>query len=571
MSESRLIAIEARLATLEAQLAELTQNVKLVPLPSTQADDALPITANHVPSDRQTASATTLTHVDFPQAETTRTPATTPPQDSLPSMTTVLGWSGAAAIVMAVVYFIRLSLDAGWLTPSRQCGIAALLGVVMVVAGLMLKKTDRGYASMLPAAGLVMWFLAIFGAHLYYHVIEINTAAWLVMLTSGVALWLGYQFKTDHYALFALFGAYSGPFLLPALVGGVMDLVIYFSGWSVLFAVYAVVLPSRKIYLLSSLLALITFHFNWCRLDPSHWVPAFVFQCVQFTIVSLVTWIYSVKNQQTLSAAESAAHLPALFVFYGLQYALLNQHLPTLAPWVALISAGIVYGIYLLAKRQLAGPLSSGRVLVSAYVAFVLFHAVYLHLISNHWQWFCGLLVLPLCLAYLRFSPAGTQLAWPFRLLATTILSMNLLNLLLDMARISGGPYIMLLYVVELYVVYSLASRRAITYALLPITLYVGHIGILVAVVHLVPEPLGISLIWATVALTCLWLAFKVQDKTLGQSALFILAVSVGKALLYDLSDAAPMIRIGCLFVLGLSLYAGGFLYKRVEHLACTR
>ncbi len=561
MSEPRLIALEERLSALEVQIAQLTQATRGMPSPSTPSVNAAPMTSRSAPA----------VPLQPAQAQPSKPPHPKPPQDSLPSMTTLLGWSGAAAIVLAVVYFIRLSLDAGWLTPIRQCGIAALIGVVMAVAGLMLKKSDRGYASVLPAAGLVMWFLAIFGAHLYYHVIAVDTAAYMLMLTAGIALWLGYQFKTDHYALFALFGAYSGPFLLPVLVGDVMDLVIYFSGWSVLFAVYAVFLPSRKIYLLSGLLALIAFHFNWYRLDPGHWVSAFVFQCVQFTITGLVTWRYSFQHQQPLTAAESVAHLPGLFVFYGLQYGLLDQHFPTLAPWMALMSAALLYGFYLMAKRQLAQPLVSGRIMVGAYVAFVLFHAVYLHLIPNDSQWLCGLLVLPLCLTYWRLSPPGTQIAWPFRLLATTILSMNLLNLWLDMAHIPDGPWIMLLYVLELYVVYAVASRPAITYALLPITLYLGHLGMMVAVVHLVPYALGISLIWDTVAMACLWFAFKTQDKTLGQSALLILAVSVGKAMLYDLSNATPMIRIGCLLLLGLSLYAGGFLYKRVENLVPTR
>ena len=39
---------------------------------------------------------------------------------------------------------------------------------------------------------------------------------------------------------------------------------------------------------------------------------------------------------------------------------------------------------------------------------------------------------------------------------------------------------------------------------------------------------------------------------------------SAGKVLLYDLHQSAPLVRIGILLVLGLTLYAGGWLYQRV-------
>ena len=47
-------------------------------------------------------------------------------------------------------------------------------------------------------------------------------------------------------------------------------------------------------------------------------------------------------------------------------------------------------------------------------------------------------------------------------------------------------------------------------------------------------------------------------------SPFFIFAVSGAKVLLYDLSQSAPLIRIGCLLILGISLYLGGWLYHKV-------
>jgi uncharacterized membrane protein len=83
------------------------------------------------------------------------------------AVTQILGWSGAAALVLAAVYFIRLAVDAGWLTPARQVGVAALCGVGLIWIGFALRKADRRYASLLPAAGTVILFITVFGAHLF--------------------------------------------------------------------------------------------------------------------------------------------------------------------------------------------------------------------------------------------------------------------------------------------------------------------------------------------------------------------------------------------------------------------
>lgn len=83
--------------------------------------------------------------------------------------TQILGWTGATALVLAVDYLIRLALDTGWLTPERPLTLAVMSAFSLIGTGLWLRHADREYANLLPAGGLVMLFLPIYGAHLYYH------------------------------------------------------------------------------------------------------------------------------------------------------------------------------------------------------------------------------------------------------------------------------------------------------------------------------------------------------------------------------------------------------------------
>jgi uncharacterized membrane protein len=76
---------------------------------------------------------------------------------------------------------------------------------------------------------------------------------------------------------------------------------------------------------------------------------------------------------------------------------------------------------------------------------------------------------------------------------------------------------------------------------------------------------------WGVLALISLMLAFRLRDKVLGKSSLIIFAASCAKVIWFDLSGATPLVRIGALLVLGITLYAGGWLYKKVEGMdACS-
>jgi len=152
------------------------------------------------------------------------------------AVTQILGWSGAAALVLAAVYFIRLAVDAGWLTPERQAGLAALSGIGLIWIGFALRKADRRYASLLPAAGIVILFITVFGAHLYYGLIAAPLATGAVAAICIATLWLGRVFHNNLYVLFAVIGAYLTPFLLPVWHANLVDLLIYYSAWSLLFA-----------------------------------------------------------------------------------------------------------------------------------------------------------------------------------------------------------------------------------------------------------------------------------------------------------------------------------------------
>jgi uncharacterized membrane protein len=476
------------------------------------------------------------------------------------------------AMVAAAAYLIRLAVDSGWLTPVRQIGLAVLGALALIIIGAVLRRADRRYAGLLPAAGIVILYLSIYGAHLYYHFIDSTTATALIVLVSLGTLWLGRLFDNDLYALFAVAGSYSAPFLLSTLSNNITDLVIYFSVWNLVFCIHAVWIRNRIVYLLALYLALIGFDVIWHVTASEAWGSALVFQLVQFMLFSACAVIYSIREESPMSADVAFSHFPALLIFYAVQYWLLKQHLPAAAPWIAVASLGVLAGCYFIARAYLQEVPAAGKLLLSAYAALVLFHAGYLESVPGElapWAAFLLMLVAVFMAATRQGRQGENKGSWPLVYAVGAIFVINYLRVVttVSMELVPGKNLLMILYAAELYFAYYLIRQAPAMTFPKELLLYAGHISAMAAAVHILDNRFAISLTWGVLALSCLLVSLRSRDKTLGQSSLLVFAASAVKMLLHDLSAATPVVRIASLLVLGVTFYVGGWLYRKVNTL----
>ena len=533
--EQRFAGIEARLARIESRLPERTTS-------AVTAEPTAPVEAAAPPAARQAPEGRPLL------------------------VTSILGWGGAVALVLAAAYLIRLAVENGWLTPTRQVACAAVFGLVMIAAGFFLRGSNRQYAGLLPAGGIVILFLAIYGAHLFYGLILATPAAASVVVVCALSLWLCRAFASDLYALFSVVGSYSAPLLISG-APSITDLVIYFSAWGFVFSVFAVWHGQRLIYLVALYLALLVFDFLRNARAPDAWVAGIVFQTVQFAIFGAATIAYSIRHKAPLDALGAAAHLPPLLIFYFLQYALLDRHLPELAPWVAVASGFAVAGLYGIARASLKRPLPGGEFLVWAYVALVLFHAGYLESLPHKWAPWVGFVVMPIAAALTLRPGIKVGSKWPVWLTVGVIFLINYLRIVFDtdLRGVPGRPLLAVAYALQLYLGYYLIRGRQVTPGLGALLLYAGHIAAMAAALHLLKEPIVESAAWGVLALACLGLSLWVRDRLLGQSSLLVFGAAAVKVMLYDLGGASPLARIASLVVLGVTFYVGGLLYQRLQ------
>ncbi len=472
--------------------------------------------------------------------------------------TNFLGWAGAVALVLAATYLIRLAIDTGWLTPTIQVGCAGLFGIALIGAGLAMRDGDRDYAGLLPGAGIVVLFLTIYGSHLYYHLIDARAAGLAVVVVCLASLWLGHLFESDLYALFAVIGSYSAPFLLAEFQGSFTDLAIYYSAWSVTFSVFSVYGGQRAIYLIALYAALIGFDV-FARDGGVAWGTVVSFQAVQFVIFGVAAMTFSIRHKSPMDANVAALHLPPLVLFYALQYYVLKAHVPAAAPWIAVASLVALLLLIVMTRIISKRPSPGGEFLAWAYATLVLFHAGYLESVPAQWAPWVAAVVAPLVVWVSVRRPDSWSTMWPLWIAAGFVFVANLLHIIFT----PGPPVLGLVYALLLYAGYALTRQEErLDRAVKPL-LYVGHLTAMVAALHLLRDHFLQSVAWGLLAIGCLGLSLAWRDRDLGQSSLFVFGATAAKVLLYDLSGAPPIARIIGLIVLGVTFYVGGMMYQR--------
>ncbi|TCQ12424.1 putative membrane protein [Rhizobium sp. PP-F2F-G36] len=137
-------------------------------------------------------------------------PASVPPEETEPqkpreSLESWLGarwavWVGGIALALGGIFLVKVSIDAGLLSPAVRLVLAALFGAALMVGGEMIRRrgpADGGQRfanAMIPgiltAAGAVTLLGAIFAAHAVYGFIGPTTAFILMGLVSFLVLGL---------------------------------------------------------------------------------------------------------------------------------------------------------------------------------------------------------------------------------------------------------------------------------------------------------------------------------------------------------------------------------------------
>jgi len=152
-----------------------------------------------------------------PGPDETRTPPLALPAFDWENVIGVKLFSAIAgiALVIAAMFFLRHSIESGWLQPPVRVAIGILVALGLLVACEL--KAARRYpatANALDAAAVAILFSTFFAAHVLWNIIPASVTFGLLIVVTALAVLLSVRRESLFIAVLGLLGGFATPALL---------------------------------------------------------------------------------------------------------------------------------------------------------------------------------------------------------------------------------------------------------------------------------------------------------------------------------------------------------------------
>lgn len=484
----------------------------------------------------------------------------------------VLGAGGIFCLILAAIYLVKLAVDAGWLTPVRQVALAVALGIGLIISGFRLAREDddHEYLSYLPAAGIVVLYVAFLGGSIVHHLYSPMAALLLVAGTALATILIYERVRMFAYLMLSKIGSYLTPLAFASTVSTEL-IQVYYLVVSVAYTVIAVVLNARPIAVLAAYFALFMTSVFSIQ-DKTHYREGALYLACQALIFFGGTLYHTFLTRKPMSAKESLKYFPLVLFFYFLEYALVNKIYPDLAPFISIGFAAFLLGVYALSKAALPKDteLASEDVLMSS--AFVvLTHSLYFVLLPENYQPLTFMVILGIGAYFYNqvYWPkswelfrkilmviGGGLLVWNYALVLFSVLNRDDSLWTVSGFFMSGG----LLALLQTSNLFRKQNED------MPWLLYAPHVMVAASLYGLLKEygSFAVSTGWAVYALGILGYGLYRKDRQMARSSMVVLILSSLKVFFYDLSGANTGSRILSLLVTGALLYTAGWVFRKV-------
>jgi hypothetical protein len=480
----------------------------------------------------------------------------------------ILGFVGAACLILAMVLLIKFSIDCGWLNPMRQIVLAALFGFVLVVLPFF-HFSEKKYFSFLPAAGVVVLHLSIYGGVFYHHLIGLEWGIAFTALIGAISIWLLSIYREDSYAVLAIAGTYIGCILLKNAFTSIFYLSFYLLLWDIAFSYFAIILNKRSLITFAAYFSLGFISFislSISHIEDAQNAQIAILQFGQMAVYTFFSARFSFANKSPLSESEAWQLFPIYLFFYGHEFHVLNNINPLYAVIFAVIFSGILLGTYFKAKKKISeGHLESAPV-VYTLVSIIIYHSVFFDSLKSLGQLIFGLLIIG---GYKFFQNhiQGKEFNG-VRLVTLGMLGYTLLTLYVGSTELSDNTLAIFGFIYGILALFSLIKMKDLNHDNIPsLLILIANSQIMLAISRL-SDTIGtfpIVPLWILYAFITLFIALKFKDKVLAKAAFPVIFIAIGRFLIRDYEVLGQGQRIVVLLLMGGLIFVSGFLYRKVK------
>lgn len=128
---------------------------------------------------------------------------------------TWLNRAGAIVLLLGIAFFVKYSIDQGWIGPGLRVIFAACTGLSLLVAGeLCLRRGMTGVTAGLMGSGVGILYIAAFGAHNLYHLVDARIAALIYVGVTTLSVAVSVHARQLPVAVIGALGGFGTPIAL---------------------------------------------------------------------------------------------------------------------------------------------------------------------------------------------------------------------------------------------------------------------------------------------------------------------------------------------------------------------
>ncbi|MFT6747504.1 MAG: putative membrane protein, partial [Glaciecola sp.] len=235
---------------------------------------------------------------------------------------------GIIITIIGVGIGAKYSIENDLVSPLTRIILGYLVGLGLLIFGIKLKAKYEKYSAVLVSGAIAIMFFITYSGYSFYGLFPQVFAFGLMVVFTAFTVVAAVKYNQQIIALIGLVGAYAVPFLLSTGSGQVEVLFTYMSIVNIGILVIAFKKYWKLIYYVAFGLTWVIFA-SWYVMDyqmGKHFTLALLFLLVFFTIFYMVFLSYKLIKKELFVISDVVLLLLNSFIFYGLGYALLNEH-----------------------------------------------------------------------------------------------------------------------------------------------------------------------------------------------------------------------------------------------------
>ena len=500
---------------------------------------------------------------------------------------------GIVAMLIGVSYFLKFAFDNNWVGPGGRIAIGLLLGIGLVAWSERFRS--RGYAAFsysLKAVGIGTLYLSLWGAYQIYHLIPAAAAFLAMAIVTGATIALALSQDAELLASFALVGGFSTPVLLSTGENHEAVLFCYVALLDIAILTMAVFKPWRRLLwgsFAGTLLLYLGWYSQYYSDDQRVITVAFasLFAAI-FAVIPLVT--DAVRSRRftgpsltltILPLCNAAAFFLALYMIY--------EEDKTALTWYALALAAVYLGLGSAIKKRATAEDAAfiNLVHVAIAVAFLTI-AIPLKLdaqwITIGWLVESGVLLwlsVQVRTDFLRYFAAVALVLGIGRLLffdqiraETLVFNMRFATYAVAIAVLGGIAVLGKRHAAHTEMIFLDGAAVGVNLlALIALTMEASDYfdrrmiasGNLASDYHQLnlERDFSYSAIWLVYGAILMTIGFRRRSAFVRWQSLILIAFTICKVFLYDVSQLGGSYRIVSFIALGAVLLGISFIYQR--------